>query len=1172
VSASADNLARAERLQSEAADPLVSAWVEASAGSGKTKLLTDRLLRLMLSGVAPGRILCLTFTKAAAAEMATRLGRALGELTTLPDGELKTRLHALCGRDARDDELALARTLFVRVLEQPGGMRIATIHAFAQSLLRSFPLEASLAPEFAVIEDADAAAMLAEARDAVLGEPMQGARRAILEDLARLVPPTRFAELVGTLARSRGKLAALLDDQLGVAALARALAARFGLDHDVSEESVLREGCDIDAAPLIAAASHLQASRNDNDKARGTAIRDWIALDIPARAVRWEEWRGLLLTKEGEPRKSYATQGCGASRQAVQDTLSAEAQRVIAEETRRCAAQLIAGTRALLAISLPVLQRYTLAKERAGALDFDDLIDNARRILSDPGSAWILYKLDGGLDHVLLDEAQDSNPGQWGIVRALTSEFFAGLGANDKPRSVFAVGDAKQAIYGFQGADSEGFRREKLFYERLARDAQLEFRERPLDVSFRSTAPVLSLVDAVFAEGTARAGVVPDGGTLVHYPRRAGHAGSVELWPLAQGLDADAPPPWAPPDAPVESAGAPQRLADALAARIAHMIAQERLPARVDRGQEDAQPEGRPIRPGDVLVLLRARHRGGFAASLVRALKERGVPVGGMDRMTLIEQIAVQDMLALADVLLLPEDDLALAALLKSPLVGLAEDELFDLAHARTGSLWAALAQHRAAESRLGRVANWLVRFMARADLLPPHTLFASVLGAEGPLDPRPGRARMLARLGPDAADPLDEFLNAALAHEARHPPSLQGFVHRLRQGGAEVKREAEGSGDVVRIMTAHAAKGLQAPVVILPDTTKLAEDRDTIRWLGGEDGQSLPLWIPRKGLAEPDVLQRLRAADRARNAEGENRLLYVALTRAQDRLIVCGWEGRRGLAPDCWYRLVEKGLDRLAGSGALTGRFEPAHFGADPDAFGPDPQMRHLICAQTVGDRERDPPPQAAASAVAVPAWAREKLAPEAVAAAAAPSAMAGEEETPAASPGGNADPLGRRFRRGRLVHALLQHLPDHPPERWQETAARFLARRGAQLTEAERQETLAEVLGLLAQPALAEALGPGSLAEAPLAGEIGGRMISGQVDRLRVTADRVLVIDYKTNRPPPGAADSVPPLYLRQMAAYRALLRAAFPGRAVACALVWTYGARFMDLPDSLLDAHAP
>lgn len=1147
---------RAEHAQSRAADPAASAWVEASAGSGKTKLLTDRVLRLLLAGVEPGRILCLTFTKAAAAEMATRLARALGGWATAEDAALAGTLAGLTGRAPGPEELRAARALFVRVLEQPGGMRISTIHAFAQSLLRAFPLEAGLAPQFAVVEEQEARAMLAREREAVLAAAPD---REALAQLARLTPPGRFAETLATLSGARTRLLAAVDGRQGLAGLEAALARALGLRPGLSgEDAVLRAACDFDADAVARAGAGLRASGNGNDQARGAAIAAWLARDIAGRVAHWEDWRAILLTGQNEVRKRFATKQAGVQAGFIQDTLADEGARVLEAEDTRAAARVLAATMALLAIGTPVLRRYGEAKARAGMLDYDDLIAGAERLLEDPGSAWVLFKLDGGLDHVLLDEAQDSNPDQWGIVRALTSEFFAGEGAREAGRTVFAVGDVKQSIYGFQGADAAGFARERAHYAGVARQAQRAFRPVPLDVSFRSTAPVLALVDAVFAEGEARDGVVEPGATLRHYADRAGQAGRVELWPLLEVPEAEAPPAWAPPDRPVDGEGAAQRLAALIAARIRHMLDHETLPARVETGRD--QPEGRPVRPGDILVLVRSRARGGLFAALVRALKDLRVPVGGVDRMVLAEQIAVQDLLTLADVLLLPEDDLSLAALLKSPLVGLEEGELFDLAHPREGSLRLALAAHRGGQGRLGRVADWLARLMAQADYATPHALFAAVLGAPGPLDDRAGRARMLARLGPDAADPMDEFLAAALEHERRHPPSLQVFVHGLRQGGAEVKREMEGAGDAVRIMTVHGAKGLQAPIVILPDTTGAPPDRTALRWLEGD----LPAWAPRQeGFAAPPLTAQ-RQADQAREAEEQHRLLYVALTRAEDRLVVCGWQGRRGVPEGCWYRLVEDGFARLPG-------VEEVPFEGPREPFGQEARIRRLAAPQAAAPKAEDPP-RAPAASTALPAWARIPAPPEAPAGAVAPSALPGEEETPAAPPRPSDDPRGLRFRRGRLVHALLQHLPDHPPEAREPVARRFLARPGLGLDEAEQAAVLAEVLALLREPLVAAALGPGSLAEAPLAGRVNGRLIAGQVDRLLVAPDRVLVLDYKTNRPPPAEVAQVAPLYLRQMAAYRALLRAAFPGRRVACALVWTYGARVMALPDAMLDRHAP
>jgi ATP-dependent helicase/nuclease subunit A len=433
----------------------------------------------------------------------------------------------------------------------------------------------------------------------------------------------------------------------------------------------------------------------------------------------------------------------------------------------------------------------------------------------------------------------------------------------------------------------------------------------------------------------------------------------------------------------------------------------------------------------------------------------------------------------------------------------------------------------------------------------------AEVLGEAG------GRAKLLARLGPDAADPLDEVLNAALAHEKQHPPSLQGFVAWLRRGNAEVKRETESAADAVRIMTVHGAKGLQAPVVILPDLGA-GRGGKTLRWV--EDaGTELPLWAPNNRREfHGTVFSRLLAAEAAAAAEEDNRLLYVALTRAEDRLLVCGWGEPKA---ESWYAKVAAGFALLPGAGEAP--FQPGSFGAPAGDFGGDP-LRWLANAQTAtpaADR-----PLATRERAELPAWASVPAKPESSSRSLQPSALPGEQETPAAAPHGSADPLGQRFRRGRLLHALLQHLPDRPAAEREAAACAFLARPGHGLSAEEQAEALAEAMALLATPELQAAFGPDSLAEAPLAGQVGGALIAGQVDRLLVRPDRVLVLDYKTNRPPPASVDRVAPLYLRQMAAYRAVLRQAFPGRAVDCALVWTYGATVMPLPHGLLDAHAP
>jgi len=1143
---------RAALLQREASDPTASAWVSASAGSGKTKVLIDRVLRLLLDPEqTPGRILCLTFTRAAAAEMQARLRSRLGKWTVAAEPELVAELRSLTGAAPPEALLQRARRLLVDVLEMPGGMRISTIHAFCQSLLRGFPLEAGLPPQFGVLEEQDAAALLAEAREAVLaagGDPQALALLAGVASAGQFETLTRL--LLGD--RVRDRLTECLARSNGLDGLRLRLASALGAPDSLDESEVVADGCIIEAAPLRLAASLLSASTSKTDKERAGQLAAWLTLDRDGRAAQFDTWCTIFHTKEGTVRALLATKQVGARQAEIADILRAEGERLLRIEEARRACRLGAATAALLALAHPVMRRVEERQRSAGLLGYGDLIAHVRRILRDPGCAWVLFKLDGGLDHVLLDEAQDSNPAQWGIAAALTTEFFAGLGAGEeRRRTIFAVGDIKQAIYGFQGADAAGFATWQAHYAQAVRDGGGEFRQVQLDVSFRSTAPVLALVDAVFEDGEARSGVVADGETLQHLPDRVGQAGSVDLWPLLRPAEAPSPEPWSVPERPQRMQEAEALLAETLAARIAHMVRHETLESR-----------NRPVRAGDVMVLLRRQANVKLVPLLTRALKARQIPVMAVARVKLVEHLAVMDLLALCDVLLHPEDDLQLAALLKSPVIGLSEAALLDLAQPREGSLWSALMARRSAEGgeREALAAEWLARLALRADLVTPHALLAEVLGEPSMADGR-ARARILARLGPEAADLLDELLHAALEHERRHPPSLQGFVHWLRQGGAEMKREAEASADAVRIMTVHNAKGLQAPIVILPDVGG-GSGNEALRWLP-QDGHALPLWAPTKEFKAAPYRD-AEANDAALREQEENRLLYVALTRAEDRLVVCGW----GEEPRDWYVKIAQGFTRLSEARQMP--LDCAGFGGPTDCdFGDGLVLRHA-CPQTAAPKPEVP--DAAAEAGPLPDWASRPASPEAAEASIAPSALPGETETPAAAPMGAADPTGRRFRRGRLIHALLQHLPGRPAAE-QDTAARaFLARPGQGLGPEEQADVLAEVLALTTAPAFAAAFGPDSLAEAPVAGRIGAKIVTGQVDRLLVEPHRVLVLDYKTNRPPPEGVEGVPALYVRQMAAYRAVLRQAFPGRTVECALVWTYGARLMPLPDGLLDSHAP
>jgi len=1127
-----------------AADPKASAWVAASAGTGKTKVLTDRVLALLLAGSAPARILCLTFTKAAAAEMAIRIGTRLSDWATKSDAKLREDLASLTDADPDPDLLDRARQLFARVLDAPGGMRIETIHAFCQSLLRRFPLEAGIPPHFQVMEERSAAEAMGHAVDQVLDRARDGKPKALksaLDTVTQIVGEDGFIELVAKLAVERGRLAVLRRG--GDAKFEGRLRERFGLQPGETPDSIVRQACKeaaFDGAALKRAARVLGQSDSSFDQKAGQALGQWLGR-VRNRVHGFDEYCAAYFTKEGARRVRLATKAALALDPALGEVLAHEAERLEAVRTRRDAARLVEATAALIRLAGAVLDAYGVHKTARALLDFDDLVLKAKDLLRRPGVApWVLFKLDGGIDHILIDEAQDTNPDQWDVVAALAEEFFAGEGARDTLRTVFAVGDPKQSIFSFQRADPAAFLAMQQHFRARVEAAAQNWRPLALELSFRSVAAVLQTVDAVFADQRVAAGVAFAGATIRHEPYRIGAAGLVELWPPV-GPEADEPPtPW---DAPLSQARlkVPRaRLADAIAATVKSWL---------DTG-ETLEASGRPMHAGDILVLVRRRDP--FVGALVRALKERDVPVAGVDRMVLADQLAVRDLVALAEFLLLPADDLTLATVLKGPLYGFGDDLLFELAWRRTGSLWEALRRRAGENAKFRFAAEELTSLLARADFIPPFELFAEVLGA------RAGRRKIVARLGLEASDPLDELLAAALAFERDHSPSLQGFLHWLVLGELEVKRDLnnEAGRDELRVITVHGAKGLQAPVVFLPDTLQVPERPHGIVWTS--DG--LPLWLA-QGDA-PAAREAAELADRRRDEE-YRRLLYVALTRAEDRLYVCGWNGKRKSPDDAWYPFVHAGLKAAGGKPfAFDGTKLIGEDGWSGEGL-------RLVTRQR-GKREERPSRRAAPPVAApLPSWAvapppAEPAPPKPLQPSRPPRA-----EPPTRSPLGADN--GHIFRKGLIVHRLLQSLPRLVPEQREAAAKRFLARPVLALDPAAQAAIAAETLAILAEPDFAPLFGPGSEAEVPVVGLIGERAVSGRIDRLVVTESDVAIVDYKTMRPVPPTESEVPEAYLDQLAAYRAALARVYPGKTVRCALLWTEGPKLMWVSDMALAGRA-
>ncbi|MGZ8359331.1 MAG: double-strand break repair helicase AddA [Allosphingosinicella sp.] len=1143
-------LAQLQGDQQRAAGPGDHAALSASAGTGKTHVLTARVLRLLLGGVDPASILCLTFTKAGAAEMAERIHARLALWVRLKDADLGRELIAL-DEDPGPDMRDRARTLFARVLDATGGgLRIQTIHAFAQSLLAAFPAEAGLVPGFRPLEGREEQRLARSTLAEMLVSAESHGDLSLIRDIQAL--SLRLGEGGAEsflMACARAPLAmASLGPREGIEARLRHV---FGLPLGDIDEIVAHACSDgqFDLATLRTIAGAHRAWGTATGLQAGDAIAAWLGRDHLARAGTLSELAGIVLTRTGEPRKVPAgLLKAEPGYEALAGRLSGTCRQWLAVRT---AANMVAGLAAGLRAGQAFALVYGEAKRAAGVVDFDDLIRRAEELLLTPGMGdWVRYKLDQRTDHILVDEAQDTNARQWNIVGALAEEFFAGEGAGARRRTLFTVGDFKQAIFSFQGTDPRQFDQARSRFSALARALRHEaeqlrddgqwplgrllppdFLDLSVDRSYRSSPPILAVVDRLLGDLGPDALGLPQPANP-HESHHQSRPGSVTLWfPFTDELGED-------------EAGEEGWVSDTVR-RYATELAKQ-IRAWLDRPFR-VHSRDRALRPEDILVLV--RRRGDLASLLVARLHAEGVPVAGVDRLLLSAPLAVQDLLAAARFAVQPLDDLNLAALLVSPLFGWSQDELHAVAAGRKGALWPRLRQTpEVAPQRL----DGLNAILAMADYATPHIFFETLLS--GPLD---GRRKLFERLGHEARDPIEELLSSALEFENGGSPSLQAFLDWFARGDVEIVRDPSGPQDAVRVMTVHGSKGLQSPIVILadacadPDRAGGAPGERTIGLPIAPDGTEVPVFRPRKDeLVEP-LRSRIEAQDRL-DREEHWRLLYVALTRAEERLYVGGALGardRNGPPPSSWFRAVETALTGLGldwqDAPRWTREMRLGSFELDGSSVA-RPVEKTAELPEWLGrpapEEERPPRP----------------LAPSAI----------GEDDVAYPPPD-----AGQRQAalRGRLLHQLFERLPGVASGQRREQAARWLERSAGVADPALRDALVSDACRIIENPDFAELFGTGSLAETPLAAVIGdGVVVSGTVDRLLVEEKRVRVVDFKTGRRAPAEPASIPPAHLRQMAAYREALRVIFPGRTVEAALLYTAGPVLHALPDDLLDAN--
>ena len=1107
--------------QIEAADPNSSVWLSANAGSGKTRVLTDRVARLLLEDVSPQNILCLTYTKAAASEMQNRLFKRLGKWSMMDDQYLSNELANLGSPiGGRPDQLAHARTLFARAIETPGGLRIQTIHSFCSSLLKRFPLEASVSPVFREIEDRAAKLLRDEIVEELAGGPLADA----VHRIARYYTGDDFGKLMSEILKNREALATPVTQA--------DVWAQFGLPEGFDTERLLAEVFLGGEQELIAALIPiLETSDKDTDQ---NAAKSLAAIDLtaPSQSMLYQ-FISITLTKTGRAPftakvGSFPTKDIRHANPEIVEKLHALMERVEATRERQNCLGSAQRTFALREFASEFLPRYEARKTARGWLDFDDLIFKARALLSDPAVAqWVLFRLDGGIDHILVDEAQDTSPNQWQVIRLLAQEFSVGQGARaDNLRTIFVVGDLKQSIYSFQGADPREFDRMREHFAVRLGAVNQTLLERSLNYSFRSSPAILGFVDAAFRE----AGGQGVGKPPLHIAFHSAMPGRVDLWPIVPKSETPEEKDWYDPTTSLAANDHRIILAGKIADRIFEMTDIGSIP--------DKNGEYRAIRYGDFLILVQRRSL--LFHEIIRACKSRGLPIAGADRLKVGAELAVKDLTALMAFLALPDDDLSLAAALRSPLFGMSEAKLYDLARTRhEPKLWPALVRR---SSDFPEVFETLVALRDAVDFLGPFELLERILTRHD------GRQRLLARLGSEAEDGIDALLSQAISYERTEVPSLTGFLVWLQVEEVEIKRQPDSAGDRIRVMTTHGAKGLESPIVILPDTgdRKPHQGDELMR------SDTSPLMWRANAAMQPNVTK--DALTRAKLAQDDERmrLLYVALTRAEKWLIVCA-SGKVTEGGNSWYRHVETGL--LASDAAVvempTGPGLRLQYGEWPAPRKSERTDARLVTTE-------------------LPIWATtQAMSPPELAVALAPSELGGAKSLDGESSGLDEEAA---MLRGRQLHRLLEHLPRSPSSDWPEIARQLLGFGEDAAAPDAVAALLSEATAVMNSPELAHVFAHDVLAEVDITAELpelAGQRIHGTIDRLIVSADRVLAVDFKSNTVVPARPRDVQDGILRQMGAYLAALEQVYPDRQVDTTILWTRTATLMPLAHDIVRA---
>ena len=1094
---------RATCQQRLAANPKKSVWVGASAGTGKTKVLSDRVLRLLLEGVDSTKILCLTYTKAAAVEMSSRIAERLSKWAVMNEKDLEEELIKLYGKLPTDADKAKklkskARQLFAILLDTAGGMKIKTIHSFCEEILKRFPLEANLSPYFEIMDERNSSQALNNIKKEILSFAAQNPQSTIgtsIRYITENISEFSFSSVIDNVLKNRIKIDRSLTKYGSKENLLSEISKQINIPDNITLEDIIND--------FFAKA----------DKDTLSSLKE-IGINFPVDCIENENYIEeypnyiqIFLTGSNTIRSPRTIKGLSKR---IDLTL------IFNDEGMRCldlidklkSFNLYNFTKCVLNLASELIEKYNEFKRVHAKLDFDDVIYRTRLLLENrEATKWVLFKLDGGIDNILIDEAQDTSPDQWAIVKAISDEFFAGEGSSENTRTIFAVGDRKQSIYSFQGADPDKFDEMCNHFSQITPD----FEKVNLEVSFRSTSAILSSVNQLFSKESIRQGVASANETVEHIAFREGEGGKVEFWNAIEPKKEKNDDTWELPIKRFSQESTSSQMAKTIAAKIKQMV----------DNKEILESKKRPVQYRDFLILIRGRSN--FCENFIRECKKLNINIGGIDRIHVLDQIAVKDLISLGKFLLLPDDDLSLAEALKSPLFNLNDDDLFELCWNRNGSLWKSLQS----SENYKDIAQSIENLLNKVDYMRPFDLYNYILGEMG------GRKKYYERMGLEAEDGLNEFINLSLNFETENIPTLQNFIHWIASDDVEVKREQEqGENNVVRMMTVHGSKGLQAPIVIIPDTTGVPTSKEEANFIWSND-----IFVyPSSKNDYNDFCKKIKEKQKQKMMEEYRRLMYVAVTRAEDRMIFCGFSTKQQIPEDSWYSLFKETFSQIA---------------------TPDENDVLSVTSKQCFEKESKPKDKREELQTAIPDFMNRNAEKE------SPLSKPLRPSKPDNEPANISPLIVNRdrilYKRGEIIHKLLQFLPGISNNKQTQTIKDFLQQKAPEFNEIEIEKICQEITFLINNKEFGKVFGANSKAEVPIMGEVDGKIISGQIDRLIIDDNQVIIVDYKTNKNVP---DKVPAVYVSQLNAYKKLMHKIYPQKEIKTYILWTNTANMMEI----------